>query len=67
MRLWVDVRCPLCGCMGRKELETNVRPSVVLCDSEDGGCDDWFVATVEVVAVHTVKTGVIGQMREVTQ
>jgi hypothetical protein len=63
MQAFVNVTCPYCG---RKQSaivdfadhKPYTRPQVIVCDSEEGGCDKWFV--FEARATFTVTTGTIG-------
>lgn len=67
MKLQISVRCPLCGHTETYGIAAGVQPNIVLCDSEEGGCDEWFAVQIEIKTVTVVKTAVIGQMSEVGQ
>jgi hypothetical protein len=63
MQAWVNLTCPYCGhkqqaIVDMADFRPYTRPEAVVCDSEEGGCDKWFV--FEARATFTVTTGTIG-------
>lgn len=59
------ITCPTCSCKNKVNFETqkfyNIRediPFVMLCDNEEGGCDNYFVAQVNLKP--DIKTFVLG-------
>jgi len=63
MQAKVKLTCPYCGhgqpaVIDMADFQPYTRPQVVVCDSEEGGCDKWYV--FEARATFTVTTGTIG-------
>jgi hypothetical protein len=52
------VHCPHCGCLNQVNFPLHGAgiPQLILCEPEEGGCDQWFAitATVRVVIEPTV-------------
>lgn len=44
----LEVKCPYCGHSCKMWLTGERRPLIMLCDSEEGGCDREFAANVSV-------------------
>ena len=57
MERYVHTTCPYCGKEAKVKAEDNYgEKKVVLCDSEEGGCDKYFVADITVFFnVHPLK------------
>lgn len=58
-RIKLIVKCPMCGHLNKMDSRAYYkvepgRPFIMTCDSEEGGCDRYFVAQINVVA--NVKT-----------
>ena len=60
----ISIKCPMCGytnVVGARVLIEHYHahdgsPFIFLCDSEEGGCDRYFVTQINLVAsVHTYK------------
>lgn len=42
----VEIKCPYCGFVNKVNLEYEDQypsPGIIICDSEEGGCDRYFV------------------------
>jgi hypothetical protein len=54
----VEPICPLCGNKAIYHLPVQLRPTVLLCEPEDGGCDNYFAVRVmlkPVISYYSVK------------
>lgn len=62
MQVLTDIKCPYCDHNNRqiKEFDMCIRNEVIICDSDEGGCDRKFVITTE-ATTHIGVYKIVGQ------